>query len=899
MKRRSRLLAGISVLSLFGAVSLAALAAPPAQADVFAVVYASPTGSGSLCTAASPCDLATAQSTARALGPTATGDISVVLAGGTYTLASTLTFTTADQAAGGHKVSYAAAAGAEVIFSGGAPVLGWSLHDVSANIWKASVPAGSNSRQIYVNGIRAGVTSQRVSTVFGSMTKTSTGYSFTGTAANSWSQANGVDLVYTASPAETSPWAQSRCRVSAIADGAISVANPCWRMGNYGHTSDPATDTKFTLGIPSAVENNYALLGQPGQFFLDTPANQIYYVPRPGEDMSTASVVLPRLETLLSVNGTPTAPVSNLSFSGMRFRHATWNFGDEGVLDYQANTLITTAANAQRMLPANVQCHSCVNVSFSDNTFSQLGGAGLSLDGGGADNIIRGNVFTDISSTGIQIGIGSPTEPSALESGTIAVNNYVHNVANEYLGGIGIFAGWVKGTSITHNEVWNVPYTGISLGWGWGFDSTTMVDNHIDRNYIHDVMNSSLVDGGAIYVNGIQGASPPSTILGNYTAGSGTNFASLYLDNGASNWAVTDNVVGAYTPHWLFLQTYAPTADNNRVQTNFSGDHAGPQLQSSNGTNTVSENTTNLATWPAAAQRTITEAGLEPGYLSVRSGTAETNLAYGKPTAVSSSWPGYASTNSNDGNNDSIWSTASGDTTPSWQTDLGSSFPLRTVQVLFRTDGYDNATDATNLKVLVSNETSLTSGVSIACQPTPIPLPASTRFDCRVPAGSWRYVSLVKTDVTGLVFSEVRVYGHGPQRNVALGQPASAATSWSAGFPASKAVDGDKSTIYAGTNTAEQFWAVALPRQYAITQAQLAFRSDGYDYPSERQNFEVQVSNSATFATSTVACSVGAAALAYGSTYSCVLPAGSWQYVRVRKTDSTALVLAEVSLLAD
>ena len=41
------------------------------------------------------------------------------------------------------------------MISGGQQVTGWTLHDPANNIWSAPVPAGTDSRQLYVDGALA------------------------------------------------------------------------------------------------------------------------------------------------------------------------------------------------------------------------------------------------------------------------------------------------------------------------------------------------------------------------------------------------------------------------------------------------------------------------------------------------------------------------------------------------------------------------------------------------------------------------------------------------------------------------------------------------------------------------------------------------------------------------
>lgn len=222
-----RLTAQLSAI-LMGATALAWSAATPAQAAVQATYYVSSSGTGSACTQASPCSLSEAQSTVEANTSTMTGDLDVELEGGTYPLSSALAFTAADSGQNGYNVVYEAVPGENVVLSGGTAISGWTLHDSSTNIYEASVPAGFDTRQLWVDGARADIASEAAGTVFGTMTKTSTGFTFTNTGPNSWTNAGEVDVVYANSSVRYGGWESGVCGVASITSGTLTEQDPCY-----------------------------------------------------------------------------------------------------------------------------------------------------------------------------------------------------------------------------------------------------------------------------------------------------------------------------------------------------------------------------------------------------------------------------------------------------------------------------------------------------------------------------------------------------------------------------------------------------------------------------------------------------------------------------------------------
>ena len=284
-------------------VTIGTLCAPPGRAPD--VLYVSPSGTGVACSSRVPCALTTARDQARSVVPRAGGDVVVEVAGGTYRLTSPFQLGVQDSGQAGHKVVYRAAAGQTPVFSGAQRVTGFKNVDAAKNIYRAAVPKGTTSRNLFVDGVR----SERARGA-----KNPQGFSVTGTgfttadpAYTSWTNAPGVEVV------DNNGWKQMRCPLASItASGGggsnLTVDPACW---NNNHSAVPNPGFPFNgAGLPTMdnitwLENAYQLLGTPGQFYLDSAAGQLYYVPRAGEDLAKADVELPTATELVDISGTP------------------------------------------------------------------------------------------------------------------------------------------------------------------------------------------------------------------------------------------------------------------------------------------------------------------------------------------------------------------------------------------------------------------------------------------------------------------------------------------------------------------------------------------------------------------------------------------------------------------
>jgi hypothetical protein len=562
---RSRLTAGTGVAALSAALMVTAVS--QASAATVVTLYASPTGSGTACSQASPCSLPGAQSAVRSqLAASSGANVTVLLQDGTYRLSSTWVFGAADSGSAGSPVTWQAAPGAHPVISGASQVTGWTRVGTSG-VWSAPVPAGSASRQLYVNGQEAPVASASPSALgfAGGWTGSSTGYSIShDSAAIAWfgsltaAQVAGVEFDY---PGGNGAWTESRCRVASYSAtaGTLTMDQPCWadttKRSSFSQASG-GLPSMSTSTMPALVADARALL-HPGQWFLDSSANTLYYQPLSGQSVTSLDVELPHLESLLQGAGTLASRLHDVTFRGLQFSYATWNAPSStaGFADVQSNLHMTGATNqgmctfsspagtcpwgALTQPLANVSFTASKDVTLTGDRFAGLGGAGLSAMYGSTNTLIQGNEFTNIASTAILLGCTYdplPTDASeaagikqnctpnstAVSGDTIGINeiltgttvtsNIIHNIGTDYTSASGITLLFSRGTTITDNDLYNLPYTGITAGVIQGHvdqattpQNSTNVneDNTISDNILHNFLQVRS-DGGAIYAEGHQ-----------------------------------------------------------------------------------------------------------------------------------------------------------------------------------------------------------------------------------------------------------------------------------------------------------------------------------------------------------------------------------------------------------
>jgi hypothetical protein len=248
----------------------------------------------------------------------------VYLAGGTYRLASAFQLGPQDSGQNGHTVYWQAVAGQTPVINGATQVSGWSQYDTGRNVWRAAVPAGTQSRQLWVNGVAA--TRARSAVNPGGFSLSGTSFTTGDSSYQSWTNVTQTEVV------DDNDWKEMRCPLSGItrtgSGGSSLNVNPTCFTANSTNVGFPFNGNGLpTMNGLTWIENNLALLTQPGQWYLDSGAGYLYYIPSQGQNMASADVELPVVSELLALSGTPghLTPVNDTA-SGISYTGSGWSY---------------------------------------------------------------------------------------------------------------------------------------------------------------------------------------------------------------------------------------------------------------------------------------------------------------------------------------------------------------------------------------------------------------------------------------------------------------------------------------------------------------------------------------------------------------------------------------------
>ncbi len=502
-----------------------------------------------------------------------TGNVRVLIHGGTYELAQPLTFDPRDSGTTQHLITYTAVSNEVVVISGGRRITNWTKGD--GNVWTAEIPEVKEGkwyfRSLYVNGrraIRARNPNIDASVPYSVLqgatlnnTKTTWTMKLNDGQVATWKNIADVEIVIFGF------WTIIRKRILSVdlATNALVLEPPYIPANGF----NPGAGSRFYL------ENARAFLDEPGEWYLDRTTGILSYWPRTDEDLNATEVIAPRLTTLVTIKGNARKLVENLHFIGIRFYHTDdpllmqgYSGASQG---YYGLVKPDSRLNTGGRMDGAVHVEYARACSIEDSDISHVGGTALDIDKGCATTLVQANRIFDVGNTGISLGFHReiPTKEPWFSLGeqphsNQIVNNEIYDCGVTYHDGVAILLRYASQTVVAHNSIHNCSHHGISIISSPESLPPGVADGYwIQNNDIQHVCQM-LPDSGPIY---FWGKLTTNVVISGNVIHDTKGRGAIYLDNDTQGYRIEQNVV--YNFREKPISFYPHTIDSFVVRDNY------------------------------------------------------------------------------------------------------------------------------------------------------------------------------------------------------------------------------------------------------------------------------------------------------------------------------------------
>ncbi len=282
--------------------------------------------------------------------------------------------------------------------------------------------------------------------------------------------------------------------------------------------------------------------GIAGEWYLDKKSSTVYYVPREGEKLKDMVAYAPIVSKMIEIKEDDIR-IDNLeivcSKGDYKSEAASSNYG------FAESEVKCFTADPQSIAhaPGAITFENATRGAVQKCYLHGIGVHAIEIKEGCSFIRIENNEISDIWAGGISIHGGAVNEEDKQTFGCTIRENLITRCGVRYAAGNGVLVRHASNIEISENEISYLDYSGITVGWVWGYADSSTYGNIIRGNHIHHIGSGKLSDMGGIYMLGKQRGTIISENRIHDVKTKVYGGWGIYTDEGSSYMTVENNVV--------------------------------------------------------------------------------------------------------------------------------------------------------------------------------------------------------------------------------------------------------------------------------------------------------------------------------------------------------------------